>query len=390
MMKNYNRVPMKLFVISAVISTVSMSLSSCSADNTDAIKIEKETTIENLYTLSKTQFESSEMQLGELEMKDFHEVVKANGMFDVPPENRASVSSYFGGTVKSLKLLVGEEVKKGQTLFVLENPEFVQMQQDFLEAKAQLTYLKSDYERQKNLAQENIASQKNFLKAESEYLVTKVKVESLSKKLALLNIDPSALTFDNIQPAISIPAPIDGFITLINISRGSFLNPSETAINLVNTDHLHIELNIFEKDLSKIKVGQTIRFKIQEDNSREYDATVHLVNKTIDPQNRTIGIHGHLSDESQTSFFTPGMYVESVIYTTSQSRASLPQNAVVESENKFFVLVLEQGSSEEFVFTKKEVKIGVSNKGTVEILNASDFHSGDKFLVKGAFNLITE
>src|SRR5690606_33026367 len=114
------------------------------------------------------QFQSSNMVLGKMEMGSFHEVVKANGMFDVPPENRAAVSCYFGGTVKDIRLLPGQKVKKGQVLFILENPDYVQMQQDFLEAKGQLAYLKSDYERQKNLAQDNVTSQKNYLKAESE------------------------------------------------------------------------------------------------------------------------------------------------------------------------------------------------------------------------------
>lgn len=381
---------MKLFMMGTMIWVVLFALTSCSQENTESITIEEETTLENIYTLSKTQFESSNMQLGQLEMNEFHEVVKANGMFDVPPEHRASVSSYFGGTVKSLRLLVGEEVKKGQTLFVLENPSFVQLQQDFLEASAQLTYLKSDYERQKSLAQENIASQKSFLKAESEYQVIKVKVESLRKKLMLLNINPDALTDENISPTISILSPMDGYITQINISTGMFLNPAETAINIVNTEHLHIELNIFEKDLSKIKVGQDIRFKIQENSSQEYGAIVYLINKTIDPDHRTIGIHGHLSDEGQTSFFTPGMYVQSEIYTNTIRKASVPENTVVESENKYYVLVLEKTENEQFIFTRKEVEIGVSNNGTTEILNDSDFNADDQFLVKGAFNLITE
>ena len=321
-------------------------------------------------------------------MKEFHQVVKANGMFDVPPENRASISSYYGGTVKNIQLLPGERVKKGQILFILENPDYVQLQQDFLEAKGQLTYLKSDYERQKNLVQDRVTSQKSYLKSESEYTVTRVRVESISKKLKLMNIDPNTLTIGNIHTTINIYSPINGYVTKVNITRGAYLNPSEVAITLVDTDHLHLELNIFEKDISKVDIGQPIRFRVQEDIGRQYEAVVHLVNKVVDPENRTIGIHGHLLNEKLSTKFNPGMYVEAEIYTTSESKKSLPQDAIVEVDGQYYVLVLESSSNGNYVFAQKEVKTGKSDNGYIEILNYQDFNINAEFLVNGAFKLI--
>jgi cobalt-zinc-cadmium efflux system membrane fusion protein len=345
---------------------------------------------EGVYELSAKQFESSGMELGQMEIKTFHEVVKANGIIDVPPEYRASVSSYFSGTVKDIRLITGEEVQKGQLLFTLENPDFVQMQQDFLEAKGQLSYLKSDYDRQKNLAEDSVSSQKKFLKAESDYTVTKVKMESIAKKLALMNIDPNSLTMENIQTTIRVNAPIGGFVTRVGISRGSFLSPSESAVDIVNTEHLHLELNVFEKDLPKIKVGQTIQFRIQEDRSREYEAEVHLVNKTVDPVHRTIGIHGHLMDEETAARLSPGMYIESEIYAASVSKAALPEEALVEIDGKYYALVVQGNSNEDYSLEQTEISAGESNDGFVEILNPQDFNENTQFLVKGAFNLITE
>lgn len=381
---------MKFFTISHLIVAAALTLASCSSNDSNPIEIAAETPTDSPFTLSEAQFQSSDMELGKMEIKAFHEVVKANGVFDVPPKNRASVSSYFGGTVKNVELLPGEYVKQGQTLFVLENPDFVQMQQDYLEAKGQLTYLKSDYERQTNLAQDNVTSQKTFLKAESDYTVTKVKVESLGKKLALMNINANTLTLENMRSAITITSPINGYITNVNITRGSFLSPAQAAITLVNTDHLHLELSVFEKDLPKVRVGQDILFRIQEDNGQEYKAIVHLVNKTIDPESRTIGILGHLVGDSLTDRFVPGMYVEATIYATSNSMAALPQNAVVEMDDKYYVLMLEDSTRTPYTFVQKEVIVGVSNPDFIEILNAKDFNSNATFLTNGAFNLITE
>ena len=241
---------------------------------------------------------------------------------------RDRVSTYFGGTVKSIQLIPGQRVKKGQILFVLENPDYVQIQQDYLEAKGHLTYLKSDFDRQKNLVQDNVASQKTFLKSESEYTVTRVRLESLGKKLVLMGINPNALSIENIRTTINIHSPISGFVTHVDIAKGTFLIPSQNAITIINTDHLHLELNIFEKDLMKVKIGQPIVFKIQEDNSKEYKATVHMVNKTVDAEKRTINIHGHIIDQGQSAKFNPGMYVEAEILTTSELKASLPEDAL--------------------------------------------------------------
>lgn len=367
---------------------------SCSSTNADTQLAVQQDTVpkpkaEETYNLTTTQFESSGMELGKIEMFTFHDIVEATGMLDVPPENRVTVSSYFGGTVKSLRLLPGEAVKKGQWLFTLENPEFVQIQQDFLAAKGKLLYLQADYERQKNLAQDNIASQKSFLKAESDYTVTRVRMESLKKQLGLMNINPATITLNNLSTTINIYSPIDGYVTEVGINTGAFLNPSETAITIVDTDHLHLELNIFEKNLAKIAKGQSIHFTIQEESSQEYEATVHLINKSIDPINRTIGIHGHLLDESLSSKLVPGMYVEADIYSTSTSKASLPLEALVEVEGKYYVLVLQNTTNEGYSLVKREVKTGVSNNERIEIVNTEDFNQNASFLTKGAFNLIT-
>jgi cobalt-zinc-cadmium efflux system membrane fusion protein len=342
------------------------------------------------YELSTKQFQSSGMKLGKLDTQAFHQVVPAKGMFDVPPKNQAAVSSYFGGTVTDVQLLPGERVRKGQALFILENPDYVQLQQDYLEAKGQLTYLKSDYERQKNLVQDQVTSEKNYLKAEADYTVTQVKVESLGKKLALMGIDPSTLSIDNLRTTLTIYSPISGYVTAVNITKGTFITPSQTAINIVDTDHLHVELNIFERDLSKVQIGQTIRFRIQDDGSQSYQASVHLINKRVDPDTRTIGIHGHLSDEQLSERFNPGMYIEADIYTTTESKAALPAAAIVELDGRTYVLVLQSAVDGRYSFVKKEVKTGASSHGYSEILNAQDFSDDTAFLINGAFNLITE
>lgn len=379
---------MKYNALIYVIAIVFVSLTACSSDNSEEGTMESDQS--DGYKLTGVQFESSGMELGQMTMHGFHEIVKATGTVDVPPEQHAAVSSYFGGTVKSIKLLPGQKVSKGQVLFVLENPDYVQIQQDYLEAVGRLAYLKSDYERQKNLSRDSISSQKNFLKAESDYTVTKVRVGSLAKKLMLMNIDPATLTLDNIRTTIPIKSPINGYVSQVAISQGAYLNPSQLAVYVVDTDHLHLELRIFEKDLSKVHTGQPIWFRVQNDRGKEHEAHVYLINKIVDHTKRTVSIHGHLNDEDHTENFTPGLYVEADIYTATDTSLSLPKDALVEVDGINYVLVLKNSSNGNYTFEKKEVLAGASDKSNVEILNTKDFNRDDKFLVRGAFNLIVE
>jgi cobalt-zinc-cadmium efflux system membrane fusion protein len=366
-----------------------LTLASCnSKGKTEAANTE--TTIENtdqeVITITENQFRSGNMELGKISMQKFNTVVKANGMFAVPPQNQADVSAYFAGYVKEINLLPGNAVKQGQVLFTIENPEYVQVQQDFLEAQGRLSYLKSDYERQKELMTDNVTSKKVFLKAESDYTVTMAQYQSLKKRLSLMNINPNTLTGENIRSVISVTSPLSGYATSVNASKGMYLNPSDIAVTVTNTDDLHIELKIFEKDLPIVKVGQQINVRLQNDTDKVYKGVVHLVNKTINAQDRTVNIHGDLANEEEVKLFAPGMYIEAEILTTTAEHPALPSEAVANIDNDFFVLVKEDSTN----FKRVLVKIGATNNGFTQILNAADFEPNMEFLTKGAFNLITE
>jgi cobalt-zinc-cadmium efflux system membrane fusion protein len=382
------RIPM---IIYGIFAFVMLTLISCNSgkDSNKPIQLEEKSNSGEV-SITTSQFSSSQMELGKFSKQMFHQSVKTNGVFDVPPENKASVSAYFGGYVKELNLLPGQEVKKGQLLFTLENPEYVQLQEDFLVAKAQLGYLKSDFERQKELVKDNVTSQKNFLKAESEYRVTSATYESLKKKLSLMNLNPNNITENSIRSTISVTAPISGFITSVNAEKGMFLNPANIAATITNTDHLHIELNIFETDFPQVEIGQQIRFRLQKEGSKYYPAKVYLISKSIDTQKRTANVHGHLMNDDEERLFAPGMYVEAEIFTTTDSLPALPNEAIVNLEDRHYVLIKTGKDTGGIKFDRKEIQVGKTANGYTEIKNAEDFNKNSEFLIKGAFNLINE
>src|SRR5699024_7569410 len=199
--------------------------------------------------VSKAQFENAKMSLGKISEQEFAQTVHTSGEIDVPPQNIAVISSFAGGYVKNTLLIIGDKVKKGDPLLRIENPEFINMQQQYLENTEQLSYLKSEYDRQKTMLDENITSQKNYLKAESDYKTALARSNSLKKNLEMLHIHPASVLDGNIVSETTIYSPINGYVTQVLVNTGSYVSPADKIMEIVNTDHLHLELKVFEKDL---------------------------------------------------------------------------------------------------------------------------------------------
>ena len=242
---------------------------------------------------------------------------------DVPPEFMASISTYYQGYVKGIKLIEGEFVNKGQLLFVLENPEYLQMQQDFLEAKEQLAYLKSEYDRQKTLANENISAQKNYLKAKSDYGVTSTRYEALKKKLSLMGISTASLDNSNLHSTIRITAPISGYVSSINVSQGKVLSPNEVALIITNTEHLHVEIMVFEKDILKVVKGQKIHYKFS-GSSKELGGEVHLVSRAVTQGAGAISVHGHINNSDELKNMYPKRFKKEISKPTMEVKNLWP------------------------------------------------------------------
>ncbi|WP_410004837.1 efflux RND transporter periplasmic adaptor subunit [Aequorivita nionensis] len=344
---------------------------------------------DDIVHLSKAQFENAKMEVGQLTEKPFAETVQTSGMIDVPPQSRAVISAFAGGYIKNTPLLVGNKVSKGQRLVTLENPEFINMQQNYLETAEQLSYLKSEYERQRIMFDEKITSQKSFLKAESEYKSNLARYNSLKKNLEMLNINPASVQAGNIVSAVNIYSPIDGNVTQVFVNTGTYVSPADKIMEIMNTDHIHLELKVFEKDLLQLKKKQEILFTVPEASKEVFKGEVHLVGTSIDPNSRIAMVHGHI-DEKDEQNFTAGMFVEAQIVTGTSDQWALPENAVVEMEGKNYVLKIENETADEFEILPVEVKIGATYNGFTAIGKSEEFKPETKFLTKGAFVLLQE
>jgi len=372
--------------------TLIIFLVACKGQEESAVLTDPAEASEVSVRITKAQFEANRMELDTLTTLSLPEVISVTGRIDVPPQSVASISAIYGGYIKDIPYLEGDRVRKGQALVTLENPEFISIQQSYLETKEQLGFLKSEFERQETLIEENITSQKNFLKAESNYKSAAARLEGLRKQLQMLSLSPERVEAGTITSAIRLYAPIDGNISEVRGTKGMYVSPTTEILEIINTDHIHLELNVFEKDIMKLVTGQEILFQVPEISKERYRGEVYLIGTDI-TENRTIKVHGHLKNESVIQFIR-GMFVEAEILAGSNSSGqtgifSVPEHAVIEIEDQHFLLQLESRDDQAYRFKKVPVVLGKSGAGYVEI-SADGLSSGDKILVRGAYEVMPQ
>ena len=344
-------------------------------------KTQSDTTATDEVILSDEQLKSINVQLGSLEKRKMNNPVKANGILDVPPQNLVTVSAPLGGFVKYTELLQGMKVRKGQVLIVMEHPDYIQIQQDYLDGKSQLEFLALEYKRQQDLATDNVNSMKTLQQSKSNYLSTKAKVEGLKAKLKLINIDPVDIEAGEIRNTISITSPISGFLTQVNINIGVHVNPTDVMAKIVDTEHLHAEAQVFEKDISKLAIGQTVRITLSNE-TKERLAKVYLVGKEITKE-RTVRVHCHLTVEDPS--LIPGMYFSAIIETDEQTSDVLPNEAIVNFEGKDYIFIA--NPSDDHRYNMIEIVKGLS-EGNYTTVTISEVAINKSVVIKGTYALL--
>lgn len=363
--------------ILSIISLATLLLACGSQQNPEQIFIED--TPDNLVTLSDEQSKIAGIETGTLTSKNISATLKLNGKVDVPPQSMISISVPMGGYLKSTKLMNGMHVRRGEVLAEMEDAQYVQLQQDYLTAKAQFTLLESEYNRQTALNQSKATSDKVYEQANANYQTQWILIKSLEEKLKLIGINPQKLTADNISKSIHIYSPISGFVSAVNVNIGKYVMPSDVLFELVNPDIIHLSLTVFEKDVNKLSSGQIIYAYSNTNPEKKHPCKIKLISKHLENNNATEVLC--VFDQYDKNLL-PGMFMNADIELTSNNTTALPEEAVVRFENKQYIFIAKESNQYEMV----EVQTGNTENGFIEI--PDDQLTDQTIVIKGAYNLL--
>lgn len=342
--------------------------------------------------LTKLQVDKTGIQFGDFEKRNLRDVLRVNGYLHVPPQNKAQVSTFMGGVVRTVLVREGDFVHQGQALMEIVHPDFLKLQEDYLVAKSSILFSQKDYERQKELSSDNISSRKAFQEAEAKYEGEKARLASLEDQLQLLNVKVNELSPSTLQKSFQLRSPIEGYVGKIMVNTGTFAEPQKELVTVIDNSHLHVDLMIYEKDLTRVKAGQHVNITFTNMPDLVMGARIFSIGKEFENESRTVSAHAELLS-SEKHDLVPGMYVNGLIETGNADAMVIPEQAVIRDKGKDLIFIMDPAMQKhlaEVAFTAIEVKKGVTNGGYSEVTPLGNLPSNYKVVIKGAYYVLSQ
>ncbi|MGI4739777.1 MAG: efflux RND transporter periplasmic adaptor subunit [Janthinobacterium lividum] len=340
--------------------------------------------------VSPAQEKAAGITFGSFERQNMTTEVQANGSVEVPPQNRVSITAIMGGYVQTVAVLPGEHVAAGATVATLRSPEYLTMQQNYLQSKAKVRFLAEDLERQRILDVEDVGAKRKLQQARADYATEQAALRTTAAQLRLLGISVAHLdATGQLVSSVPLTTPIAGYVKAVNINPGQFVNPQDVLVEVLNRDDLHLELKVFEKDVAQVKVGQKILFKVQNANrDEELTARVFLVGKAFDDNARTVRVHAHL--EPERSDLLPGQFIAARIQTAGARVRTLPEAALIQAGELSYIFRRVGQDSGRTVFRRVRVRASQPQHGDVAVTILDPLPDTTQLVRRGAYFLDAE
>ncbi len=406
-------------IIGSVI-VLSMLLTACSNNKEGDVKNTAETKTETkpeeaheeapatIAALTAEQIKTVGITYGTVEMKELTATIKANGNLKVPNNSKGNATSLYGGVIKSLNVQIGSYVRKGQVIATIANPQFIQLQEEYLTAASKIIFAEQELARQKELNEGNAGAKKNLQSATAELSSLRTRRASLQQQIQLMGINPNTVSNSNLKSALVVTSPISGTVSNVFAKIGSYVDVSSPVAEIVDNGSLHLDLNVFEKDLPMLKVGQIIHFTLTNNPTTEYDAVVYSIGTAFENESKTIPVH--CTVKGNKTGLIDGMNITGIVSLNNVTTPAVPTTAIVEADSKFYIFVITNKEPEEHHeegeeghdhkeaekgkeaeptnttnFEKIEVVKGVTNMGYTAITFVTDIPKDAKIVTKGAF-----
>lgn len=373
---------------------------SCDSDSEAKQTAESETVAESMNSpdpspdflfLSDYKFDNLGIKVDTLPSRSLTGAVHANGELVVSPQYEATVAPIMGGNIEAIGVIEGDRVTKGQVLAYITHPDFTKLQADYLRTFSQLEFLQQEFDRQQRLYEEEVGSGKSFQKTKSELNILQVELKGYEAQLRQLNLDPEKIREEKIYDKIPVLSPISGFVEKIWVQIGQYVQPETSMMSIINIDHIHADLMVFEKDIAKIKVGQSVSLTLESNPGEELKGKIYSIGKVFEKNTKAVHVHANI--ERGNHQLLPGMYIHGKIHSSQENRLALPEEAVIEEEGRSFIFLAQKTENTDrsgWIFEPIEIRKGMMAEDWVEIRALQPLSSDSKVVWNGAYYLISE
>ncbi|MFW0739213.1 efflux RND transporter periplasmic adaptor subunit [Flavobacterium sp. T12S277] len=358
---------------------VFLGLVSCQGDKKEQ-QTKKEITAENSIQFSEAQVKNAGLVVGSPEERTVKGILQLQGTVTVPPKSVVTVSIPLGGYIKKTDLMAGMHVRKGQLLAVVEDMQYIQLQQDYLTTKEKFQLAQSEFNRQKELNAKKASSDKLFEQTSTEMQTQRIYMASLAQKLGLLGINVKTLTASTISKTVAIHSPINGLVAKINVNVGKYISPTDMLFELIEMSDIVLVMNAFEKDVHLLSVGQTVTAYTNANPSKKYKAKIAYINQSLNDDRAAEVI---CKVNHYESSLIPGLFINAEAEFDNQKALTVPEDAVVRWQGKFFVFVKTGGHN----FKMIPIELGTASEGYRQI-KSSIIDASSAIVIKNAYTLL--
>jgi len=336
-----------------------------------------------IITLSEEEKKVVEIKTEVTSLRPMRTCLRAMGKVLTPQTKKAIVSYAFPARVAEIHVAIGDWVKRGQKLITLQSEEVGAARAEFFKARADFELARRNLDREKSLFERGVGARKNLLAAENEFKVAEASLEAAEKKLHVLGFTEEQLEeiekMHQVNPIISLCAPIDGKIIQSNAILGAMVDQNTEILTIMDPTILWVDGEIYERDIAKIKIGQEVGVEVPAYPGEVFRGRISFISDILKEESRTITVRTEVENKGQK--LKPGMFADMTIYLNHQEKIlAVPETAVLDDQNEKIVFVPVEGG-----FRARVVQVGMKEGGFVEIV--AGLEAGEEVVTVGSYQL---
>lgn len=381
----------KRFILVAALTVITFVgfsfLSQSKAETSESENQEEEIDFQNI-PLSEKQVKAVDLKMGEAQEREMDAMLHVNGSLVLRAQDMGNVSSLMGGIVKNVYVKEGQMVSRGQVVATIENTDVVTLQREYYTAYKESEMARLELDRQKTLASAGAGIKKTLQMSEKNYKVAQANLLGTGRQLQQMGISTKEVAKGKFTTVFPLRAPISGTVSDMQASLGSYADMQTPLMKIRNNHAMECDLNVFEKDIAKVKVGDQVLVSLTNQPGVNVSGRVYGMNQYLNKGTKSVAVHVKLDAKRGAKLFE-GMYVSGQIATGRQLCMTLPDKAIVSADGKQYVFALNQQHSKggTYSFSRHEVTTGVSNNGYTEVALCKHLKKGQKIVTDNAFYL---
>ena len=325
----------------------------------------------------------AQIKISEVSQSDVSDILRVAGQIDFDEQALTRIGASVTGRVTQINAQLGNEVKKGDTLALINSSELSNSQLAYLKARSEKEFHRRTVQRAKTLFEADVISAAELQRRESEYEVASAQTRAAQDQLRVLGVNLKAMeelaTTGSIDSVASVMATIKGVVVERKVTTGQVVQPADVLFTVADLSRVWAVAQVPEQQVAQVKVGQSVRIEVPALQNEQLLGKLIYVGQTVNPETRTVLVRTELDNTSGR--LKPSMLASMLIESTPKKQLVIPTSAVVREQDADYVFIEEKPGS----FRLKPVRLSSEHNGQRVVLDG--LSQGMRIVSDGAFHL---